>query len=163
MKYLPWIVLGIIAPAAGAQSSVPTERPPAVQPVRYTNSEGIEIIQNRGAAQGRGSSGQPAAPASRGGKGPAAKGEGRVDARPMDVAVSRPPRAVVDNRERINILTHELIAETNDLETKRKLLKTPRGTNDLVDQMYARLEREVRDHQENILALNREIRRVARE
>jgi hypothetical protein len=61
--------------------------------------------------------------------------------------------------DRTAILTAELINEVRELDTKRKLLKSPRGTNDLVDQMYTRLEREVLYHEENIRGLNREMRR----
>ena len=73
----------------------------------------------------------------------------------------RPSDAVAAaDRERMQILTSELINEARELATKNRLLKTPRGTNDLVDQMYTRLQREVSDHEENIRALNREIRRL---
>lgn len=150
MKSRRSVLLGVLAAVAlpaAAQALSPADAQ------RYVNADGIEIIQNRGARRpdgsGSGASGKAAASTAPAPSAPAAQ-TGR--------ALPEPGRIT---RERIDILSAELADEARELDTKNKLLRTPRGTNALLDEMYGRLQREVTSHQQNIQALHREIERVA--
>lgn len=134
----------------------------SIDGARYTTSDGVEVIQNRAKVTPAGELTRAPRDISTGPTGERVRSQIRPVSTPS-VTISRGSKSLArsesEESDRRNILTNELVVEVRELEAKRKLLKSPRGTNDLVDKMYTRLEREVDDHQENIRALNREIRR----
>lgn len=149
--------LGFLCNVVMAQSAVKS-----IEGARYTSTDGVEIIQNR----------TEATPVSKLSKAVPDNAMISVDkpvqsqAKPISNRpdlISRSPKSQLNfeskGSERRDILTNEMVLEVRELEAKRKLLKSPRGTNDLVEKMYSRLEREVEHHQENIRALGQEIRR----
>lgn len=154
-----------------AHQGLASAQPKGVEAARYINADGVEIIQNRTSTVLPVVAGPPASPAALAPRSSPPASRLQPPQRPLAIertglvanqlVQSQPRFGKVDDSDRIRILTAELVTEARELDTKRKLLKSPRGTNDLVDQLAQRLEREAMGHEENIQALNREIRRVA--
>jgi chromosome segregation ATPase len=124
-----------------------------VQPIeasRYKNAEGVEILTSRGA---------PVAPS------PSHAVESRTPASSAASARRSAPEDTASERERererLNILTSELISEGRALESKRLALRSPRVAIDLSSEQQQSLRDEVERHENNVRALNREIKRVS--
>ena len=64
------------------------------------------------------------------------------------------------DRDRLTILTAELMTEGRALEQKRSALKSPRASMDLGSDQLQALRDSVERHESNIRALNAEIRQV---
>lgn len=149
-------LLGIAAGAA-AQSTDAT---------RYTNGQGVEIIQNRAAPA-------PAAalPAAVPAPAPAPAAGGAVPARAQgDNAALRtahfqipPQEQKARDRDRVDILRQELMKELQDYETKNKVLRTPEMKAGLDPEQLARLQETLQAHERNIRDLNAEITRAVKQ
>lgn len=148
----------------------------AAAPARITNEEGVEILSSR--------TEPPAAkaPASAEQAGEAALSarsqakvlvpppdggtlvSSRLTATPGQAAVVRaadPRRSPsVNDDDRVEILNQELSREGQDLIAKQRLLRLPRGTDALADELRQRIGQEVTHHEANIAALHREIDRL---
>lgn len=68
--------------------------------------------------------------------------------------------STVDHDDRVEILNQELSREGQDLIAKQRLLRLPRGTDALADELRQRIGQEVTHHEANIAALHREIDRL---
>lgn len=152
------------AGAAWAQSTEAT---------RYTNNQGVEMIQNRpppvpapavpvtsqGIVQGREAAGpSPTAP-------PVVQGRtaGEVPAvRDARFRVSAQDQKARD-QDRVEILRQELTKELGDYEAKNKVLRNPDMKASLSDDQLSRLQETLQAHERNILDLNAEIIRTTRQ
>lgn len=147
----------------------------AAAPARITNEEGVEILSSRAeppAAKAPASAeqaGGAALPARSQAKvlTPPERGtlvSSRLTATPSQAAVVRaadPRRSpTVDDDDRVEILNQELSREGQDLIAKQRLLRLPRGTDALADELRQRIGQEVTHHEANIAALHREIDRL---
>jgi len=159
-------------------------------PTRTVNGDGVEIFSGGNADKPGPGAGPMAASApvdavgsSPGNRSPAQRADAvskqprgeilslvspRLTAAPGQAAVVRvvDPRrtasqALVDGR--VEILLQELTKEGQDLLNKQRLLRLPAGRDPLADELRERVKAEVRQHEQNIAGLNREIERVVQE
>jgi hypothetical protein len=65
--------------------------------------------------------------------------------------------SAVSNEGRMEVLMHELMAEQQALEVKRKVMKSPRVDVDLAAADKQKLVDDIQRHEENIRALGREL------
>jgi hypothetical protein len=119
----------------------------AAQPIeaqRYRTADGIEVLTSRATAM------TPAA---------------AVAVRPAAPAASRVAVPSTDqserDKDRVAILAGELLAEGRQLEQKRKALRDPKTGGGMTSEQLQALRDEVQRHENNVLSLNREIRRVS--
>lgn len=133
-----------------------------VEATRYKTREGVEVIVGRdvGAAPAAAlanSKRQPASQATVANPGAAAIGT----AAPSGVSYKVPVQDQAErDRDRLTILTAELMTEGRALEQKRSALKSPRASMDLGSDQLQALRDSVERHESNIRALNAEIRQV---
>ncbi len=147
-------------------------------PTRIINGDGVEIFSGGGARDfaptttGSNPANSPleqAAPTvdKRSG-GASSLVSPRLTALPGQAAVVRavdPRRADARSLDdgRIEILTQELTRESKDLINKQRLLRLPAGRDQLADELRGRIKEEVRQHEQNIVGLHREINLVVQE
>lgn len=115
---------------------------------RYRTAEGVEVLTSRAAPA-------PAVVASA----PAVQ----PPAPPVPVPEARriPPDTQTErDRERFAILNAELMTEAKALSTKRQALGSPRASQDLTGEQLQALRDSIAAHEENIRAIDREIRRL---
>lgn len=147
MMVLVMVGLGGLLPAsplARAQSPVQ-----GLEAKRYRNADGVEVLTSRAL---------PPAPAPAPVQGVAA-GPARASGGMPTVRVAPQDQATRD-RDRLAILNGELMLEAQALSTKRQALNSPRAGLDLTSVQVQALRDDVARHEENIRALNREIRRM---
>ncbi len=168
MMVLVMVGLGGLLPAsppARAQSPVQ-----GLEAKRYRNADGVEVLTSRalppapaptpgvaaGPASASGASGGAGSPAAAGRSGTPgllpAGGAPAIRVAPQDQAAR--------DRDRLAILNGELMLEAQALSTKRQALNSPRAGLDLTSVQVQALRDDVARHEENIRALNREIRRM---
>ena len=153
----PHILLFVAVTAAAAAQAQTTDAS------RYTNSQGVEIIQNR----------PPPAPVALPAPAPAkdavAKASTVAPAKSPEPPALRDARFQVSpqdqagrDRERLDILRTELVKELEDYEAKNKVLRNPAMKAGLDDQQLKRLQETLQAHERNIRDLNAEIARTSR-
>lgn len=132
---------------AGAQTS---------EAARYTNQQGIEIIQNRPAEQPASASKPTVAAAKPSAPEPAAAGvrDARFQISPKDQAER--------DRDRLAILRQELLKEMEGYQAKNKILHSPSMQASLTDDQLQRVRDTAHAHEQNIRDLNSEINRALR-
>jgi hypothetical protein len=124
---------------------------------RYRTSDGVEVLTGRPAPVSAAASvpmaalATPALPPSTSPPAPLPASEARRV--PADTQVGR-------DRERFAILNAELMTEAKALSAKRHALASPRASQDLTSPQLQALRDNIADHEENIRAINREIRRL---
>ncbi|WP_422013417.1 hypothetical protein [Roseateles sp.] len=120
---------------------------------RYRTSDGVEVLTSRPAPVSAAASVPMAAMAA-----PAP-----LPAAPAQPAQAQrvPAGAQIDrDRERFSILNAELMTEAKALSAKRQALASPRASLDLTSEQLQALRDNIARHEENIHAINREIRRL---
>jgi hypothetical protein len=120
----------------------------ALEARRYRNADGIEVLTSRASAPRPGVGASAAVPASS----PPAVAPHPIAASAADTALRE--------KDRLAILAGELLAEGRRLEQQRVRLRSPAVQQMTSDEQQA-LRDELYRHEQNILALNREIRRVS--
>lgn len=134
---------------------------------RYTNKQGIEVIQNRPAPPAAASTTTPSTPdqapaqhtssASKASVVPAEKSESPV----KDARFQIPPEAQkAADDGRLEILQQELEQELKDAQSKSKILSDKHMRAGLDEPQLTRLKDTLRVHERNILDLNSEINRL---
>ena len=115
---------------------------------RYRTAEGVEVLTSRAAPV-------PAAVAS------APAMQMPAPSAPAPEARRVPPDTQTErDRERFAILNAELMTEAKALSTKRQALGSPRASQDLNSEQLQALRDSIAAHEENIRAIDREIRRL---
>jgi hypothetical protein len=140
--------------AAGAMAQ-------SLDATRYTNGQGVEVIQNRAvpapaAAPAPAPAHAPPAaalPARAQGTAPALR-----DAR-FQIA---PHEQKARDRDRVDVLRQELMKELQDYETKNKVLRTPALKAGLDAEQLTRVQESLQAHARNIRDLNAEITRAVK-
>ncbi|MFT7722016.1 MAG: hypothetical protein QM788_04170 [Roseateles sp.] len=136
-----------------AASTAHAAQAQALEARRYRTSEGVEVLTGRPAPAASAPVAVSAAPAA------AASPPGRPASPPQARQVPAAAQADRD-RERFGILQAELMAEARSLSAKRLALASPRAGLDLTSEQLQALRDNIARHEENIRALNREIRRL---
>jgi hypothetical protein len=133
-----------------------------IEAARYVNAQGVEILVSRSSPKPQDSAAletaaiaaQPAPTTARSAK------EGKADAAAVlarnEHRVSPTQQAARDD-ERQRILTQELLDEEQQLETKRRALRSPRAASDLSAIDLRKVNDAVARHESNIKSLNREL------
>ncbi len=125
---------------------------------RYTNAQGVEVIQNRPPAPLAATAAAPAAvtekPANTGK--PAKEAASAHDARFQIAAREQNER----DRDRLAILRQELLKEMEDYQTKSRILHSPSMKSSLTEEQLQRLQQTAHAHEQNIRDLNAEINRT---
>jgi len=176
---------GVLFAAGACAQGLVVKAGQASWPARTINSEGVEIFS--------GGEAKDLTPAADTVSAPAAKSLGaanppltqpphvidkrsgsaaqlvspRLVALPGQVAVVRAvdPRRADERFDdgRIEILTQELTKESQELINKQRLLRLPAGQDPLADALRERIKQEVRQHEQNITGLYREMNLLVRQ
>ena len=130
---------------------------------RYVDPQGVEIIHNR--KQGGGEKQTPPAIDLAPGKAPSTAPSIRAaepdrPERDPRFQISRTEQSVRDG-DRAMILQQELLIESQKFEETRKRLNVQRLRDSGAEAELARLNEDLNRHQQNIRALNAELRRMA--
>jgi hypothetical protein len=136
----PLYLLLLLAPLATAQT---------LEARRYRTADGVEVLTSRVAAPKAAPASAVTAPAA------------TPPAAPASRPVVAPAVQAVRDQDRVAILGGELLAEGRMLEHKRQQLRSPKATAEMTAEQLQALRDEVRRHEDNVIALNRELRRVA--
>jgi hypothetical protein len=151
------LIVGAVAATAAAQAQT-------TDAARYTNSQGVEIIQNRpppAAAL------PTTAPAREAPVKPVSVPQPKVAAENPAVRDARfqvsPQDQNARDRDRLNILRQELVKELEGYEAKNKVLRSPTMKAGLDEQQLKRLQETLQAHERNIRDLNAEISRTSRQ
>jgi hypothetical protein len=131
-----------------------------IEASRYVNAQGVEILVSRSS---------PKPPEASVAETPVAAARATVVASSKAVAgpdmnadagalrrVTHPQQTSRDE-ERRRILTRELLTEEQQLDVKRRLLRSPRAQTDLSAQELRRVNEEVQRHEANTKALQHEL------
>jgi hypothetical protein len=121
---------------------------------RYTNQQGIEIIQNRPAEQTAGAGKAPVEAAKPRAPEPATVKDARFQVSAKDQAER--------DRDRLAILRQELLKEMEGYQAKNKILHSPSMQASLTDDQLQRVRDTAHTHEQNIRDLNSEINRALR-
>ena len=133
-----------------------------IEASRYRTPDGVEVITGRASALP--STAVPAAPQVV----PAAKMRDASETpmlHPVSMPIARPAPVPAEeqasrDKDRINILTSELITEGKALEKKRTALRSPKVDAELSTEQQKTLREEIARHEANVKALNAELRRA---
>ena len=133
-----------------------------IEASRYRTSDGVEVITGRSSALP--STAVMAAPQ----VAPAAKARDASETpmlHPVSMPVAKPAQVPAEeqasrDKDRINILTSELINEGKALEKKRAALRSPKVDAELSTEQQQALREEIARHEANVKALNAELRRA---
>lgn len=146
LRFLPAAALAMLSPLlACAQTS---------EAARYTNQQGIEIIQNRPAEQPATASKLPVEAAKPRAPEPAAAKDARLQISAKDQAER--------DRDRLAILRQELLKEMEGYQAKNKILHSSSMQASLTDDQLQRVRDTAHSHEQNIRDLNSEINRTLR-
>jgi hypothetical protein len=135
-----------------------------IEASRYRTADGVEVITGRPSALPSTTTSSTSAPQ---GTQPAKARDASETAmlRPVSLPTAKPAPVPADeqagrDRERVNILTSELINEGKALEKKRLALRSPKVDSELSKEQQQALREEIARHEANVKALNAELRRA---
>jgi hypothetical protein len=144
-----------------------------IEASRYRTADGVEVITGRPSAlpSTTSSTSTPAtakAATTASVSAPPSKARDASDTamlRPVSLPAVKPSPVPPDeqasrDRERVNILTSELIHEGQALEKKRTALRSPKVDAELSRDQQQTLREEIARHEANVKALNAELRRA---
>ena len=159
------VVLGLVGGAAMFGATCVCTAASFTTPIeasRYRTSDGVEVITGRSSALP--STAVMAAPQ----VAPAARVRDASETpmlHPVSMPIAKPSPVPPEeqasrDKDRINILTSELITEGKALEKKRTALRSPKVDAELSAEQQKTLREEIARHEANVKALNAELRRA---
>jgi len=160
---VPGLAIGMALLGAACTCMATTFSTP-IEASRYRTAEGVEVITGRASALPSTAPG-PGTPAA---ATPAAKMRDASQVpmlHPVSTPVAKPAPIPADeqasrDKDRVNILTSELINEGKALEKKRSALRSPKVDAELSTEQQQALREEIARHEANVKALNAELRRA---